>query len=265
MERQMGEKFSMEGQWFQVVPGDDCDICEMDGIASCETLLGLCGENERTDRRSVVAKKTDPPEGQRVELERLVGECFDYNGEWYKMVVGGCTQCDCDNCAFEDNPDCTVIVGRCGAGGRKDGKEVYAVRVRGVSECDHGLEMAEDYVERARRDVREREKTTAPKNNVQEGKARMSLLPMDLLKKYLVPAYEEGIVKYDRESWRGGFNTSIMVDAMLRHIEEFYWQGQDTDPDSTTGKHHLAAVIFCALSILHTQETRPELDDRGWK
>jgi len=126
-----------------------------------------------------------------------------------------------------------------------------------------GLRMEEDYIERMRRDVRE--PVTAPKNNVQEGKPRMSLIPMDLLKQYLVPAYEEGIIKYERESWRVGFGTSVMVDAMLRHIEAFYWQGQDIDPDSPTGKHHLAGVIFCALSILHTLETRPELDDRPKK
>ena len=102
----------------------------------------------------------------------------------------------------------------------------------------------------------------APKNNLIEGKARMSLLPMDLLRRYLVPAYEEGNKKYRRESWRLGFNTSDLVDAALRHIEEFYWQGEDIDPDSSTEKHHLAGAIFCLLSILNTLEQRPDLDDR---
>ena len=103
---------------------------------------------------------------------------------------------------------------------------------------------------------------TAPKNNIQEGKPRMSLLPLDLLEKYLVPAYEEGVWKYDRESWRGGFHTSVLIDAAMRHLNEFYWQGQDKDPDSPTEKHPLAGVIFSCLSILNTLETRPELDDR---
>lgn len=103
---------------------------------------------------------------------------------------------------------------------------------------------------------------TAPKNNVQENKPKMSLLPMDLLKKYLVPAYEEGLVKYHRESWRGGFQTSIMIDAAMRHIEEFFWKGQNIDIDSPIGKHHLAGAIFSLLCILHTLDTRPELDDR---
>ena len=103
---------------------------------------------------------------------------------------------------------------------------------------------------------------TAPKNNVQEGKAKVSLLPMDILIKYLVPAYEEGVTKYARESWRQGFHTSVMVDAALRHINEFFWEGQDIDPDSSVGKHHLAGAIFSLLSILHTLDTKPELDDR---
>lgn len=70
------------------------------------------------------------------------------------------------------------------------------------------------------------ELNTAPKNNPQEAKARASLLPMDLLMEYLVPAYEEGIQKYERESWRKGFATSTMIDAALRHIEAFYWRGR---------------------------------------
>lgn len=103
---------------------------------------------------------------------------------------------------------------------------------------------------------------TAPKNNLQEGKPRLSLLPMDILTKYLVPAYEEGVIKYERESWRQGFHTSVMVDAALRHIHEFFWHGHNQDKDSLTGKHHLAGAIFSLVSILHTLDTKPDLDDR---
>lgn len=82
---------------------------------------------------------------------------------------------------------------------------------------------------------------TAPKNNVREGKPRPTLLPMDILIKYLVPAYEEGVLKYARESWRGGFYVSVLVDAALRHVVEFYWHGHDQDQDSSTGKHLIKA------------------------
>ncbi|MHA1621616.1 MAG: dATP/dGTP diphosphohydrolase domain-containing protein [Candidatus Heimdallarchaeaceae archaeon] len=103
---------------------------------------------------------------------------------------------------------------------------------------------------------------TAPKNNIEEGKPRPTLLPMDVLLKYLCPAYEEGVIKYERESWREGFTVSVMVDAALRHITEFYWGGENIDKKSITNKHHLAGAIFSLLSILHTLDNRPELDDR---
>ena len=103
---------------------------------------------------------------------------------------------------------------------------------------------------------------TAPKNNLQEGKPKITLLPMDILVKYLIPAYEEGVIKYERESWRQGFHTSVLIDAAMRHLIEFYYQGHDIDKDSLTNKHHLAGALFSILSILHTLETRPELDDR---
>ena len=106
---------------------------------------------------------------------------------------------------------------------------------------------------------------TAPKNYIEEGKAQMSLLPLDVLRKYIVPAYEEGILKYDRESWRKGFNTSILMDAAIRHLEEFYYQGKDYDLLSPTNKHHLSGVVFCCLSILYSLENFPELDDRPCK
>jgi hypothetical protein len=103
---------------------------------------------------------------------------------------------------------------------------------------------------------------TAPKNNIEEGKPRVSLLPLDILTKYIVPAYEEGVQKYARESWRGGFKTSIMIDAALRHIIAFYYHKEDIDPDSPVGKHHLAGAVFSLLSLLHSLEHYPENDDR---
>ena len=106
---------------------------------------------------------------------------------------------------------------------------------------------------------------TAPKNNLQEGKPQPSLLPLDVLIKYVCPAYQEGLIKYDRESWRLGFNVSILIDAAERHISKFWHEGEDWDADAEKlgiKKHHLAGAVFSLLSILHTLDTRPELDDR---
>ena len=107
--------------------------------------------------------------------------------------------------------------------------------------------------------------TTAPKNNDEEGKPKVSLLPMDVLIEYLVPAYEEGLKKYSRESWRGGFYVSDLFDALQRHLSAFFYGHEDFDSDAEkygVRKHHLGGAMFCILSILWTLKTRPELDDR---
>ena len=109
--------------------------------------------------------------------------------------------------------------------------------------------------------------SVAPKNHKEEQKPETSLLPMDLLIKYLVPAFEEGNIKYERDSWRKGFPVSVMIDALRRHESLFTHGHEDYDPEAAVfkiKKHHLGAVMFCCLAILHTLDTRPELDDR-WR
>ena len=101
----------------------------------------------------------------------------------------------------------------------------------------------------------------APKNNVKENKPRMSELPLDVLAKMLCPAYAEGTDKYYRNSWREGFKTSDMMDALLRHLDKFYYQREDYDPECPK-KHHLGAVMFCLIAMYHSWENYPELDDR---
>jgi len=106
---------------------------------------------------------------------------------------------------------------------------------------------------------------TAPKNNIQENKQMPTLLPLDILLRYLEPAYREGLIKYYRESHRLGFPVSVMIDAALRHITEFFYEKQDFDPDAKKHgivKHHLAGAIFSLLCVLQTLEKHPHLDDR---
>lgn len=106
---------------------------------------------------------------------------------------------------------------------------------------------------------------TAPKNNLKEGKPRASLIPWDILIEYLVPTYEEGVHKYKRESWRDGFNISVLYDALQRHLIAFFYKHEDIDPEITKPglkAYHLGAAMFCILSMIWTLKTRPELDDR---
>lgn len=110
-----------------------------------------------------------------------------------------------------------------------------------------------------------RTSVTAPKNHIQENKQMPTLIPMDILLRYLEPAYREGLKKYYRESWRLGFPVSVMIDAAMRHIIEFFYEKHDFDPDAEKHgivKHHLAGAIFSLLCVLQTLEKHPHLDDR---
>jgi len=107
--------------------------------------------------------------------------------------------------------------------------------------------------------------TTAPKDAAKEGKPRPSLLPMDILIDFICPAYEEGDIKYERESHRRGFPVTDLIDALDRHKKAFV-AGEDYDPETKEkygiDKHHVAAMVFCCLSLLHTLKYHPHLDDR---
>ncbi len=110
---------------------------------------------------------------------------------------------------------------------------------------------------------------TAPKCAREEGKPRPSLIPMDILIEFLVPAYEEGLIKYEKESWRRGFKISELMDAVDRHKSAFFHERKDLDETAMSEygieKHHLAGAIFSLIAALHTLKYHPELDDRHEK
>jgi hypothetical protein len=109
------------------------------------------------------------------------------------------------------------------------------------------------------------EKKLAPKNAARDKKPRLSLIPMDVLNEFMPPAYEEGLIKYERESWRRGFKVTEMVDSARRHLDDFSHKGENYDPGAAELgiiKHHLAGTIFSCIAALHTLKYHPELDDR---
>lgn len=111
-------------------------------------------------------------------------------------------------------------------------------------------------------------KEYAPKNDKTEAKPHMDLLPIDLLRDLLCPAYEEGVAKYGRETWRQGFEASRLMAACMRHLTAYYYDGEDFDPDTNKDlplKHHLAGAIFSLISMYHSSIHHPELDDRPGK
>ena len=108
----------------------------------------------------------------------------------------------------------------------------------------------------------------APKNNAQENKSQMSLIPLDILREILVPAYMEGLIKYSRESWRKCFLLSTMMDSAQRHLSDFFYKGEDYDPDAQklgVNKTHLGGALFSILCMSDTFLNHPELDNRKIK
>lgn len=107
---------------------------------------------------------------------------------------------------------------------------------------------------------------TAPKNNNAEDKPQVSLIPLDLIIPMLEPAYREGVLKYDRESWRAGFNSTVMYDALMRHLTAWFFDLESYDPETKEkfdfDKHHLGAAMFCLINLYATEMNFPVLDDR---
>ena len=93
------------------------------------------------------------------------------------------------------------------------------------------------------------------KNDREEGKPNLALLPMDVLGR-VARAYEYGLKKYRRNSWRKGFKTDRMIAAALRHISEWNDRGQEYDKDAYDSEgmrvHHVAMAVFNLLCVLHT-------------
>ena len=108
-------------------------------------------------------------------------------------------------------------------------------------------------------------KSNGPKNTIEEGKADLDLIPWDILARHLPQAYEEGLIKYYKESWKLGFTTTSMYAAAMRHLIA-YRSGEDYDPSAKAlgvDKHHLAGALFSILCMLDTFDNFPELDDRN--
>ena len=91
-----------------------------------------------------------------------------------------------------------------------------------------------------------------------EGKAPMHLLPMWALEE-LAEHYGKGAEKYSDWNWLQGGSTNVCFGAMLRHISAWQ-QGEDIDPETNT--HHMAAIAWNAVALLHGFRTGVDRDDR---
>ena len=91
-----------------------------------------------------------------------------------------------------------------------------------------------------------------------DGKVPMHLLPLWLLEDLAIH-YGKGAEKYDPWNWLQGGSTDTCFGALMRHLTE--WQaGQDLDEETQT--HHMCAVAWNALALLHGYKMGVDRDDR---
>lgn len=103
-------------------------------------------------------------------------------------------------------------------------------------------------------------RVTNPKTGGQKGAKpqQFSLLPWDVLGK-LAEHYGKGAAKYAAHNWRKGYDWSLSIDALCRHLAAFI-EGETYDPE--TGSHHMLAVMFHAAALVYFTDAFPELDNR---
>ena len=104
--------------------------------------------------------------------------------------------------------------------------------------------------------------TTGPlagANKWDKGKPSWSLLPLDAMAE-VVAVYDLGAAKYGRDNWAQGMDWHRVYDALQRHATAF-WSGEDRCP--VDGQHHLASVVWAALTLMAYQKRNLGNDDRG--
>ena len=112
-------------------------------------------------------------------------------------------------------------------------------------------------------------KPTNPKDAVGVLKTPMSVVPPVVIAELGLGMYE-GARKYGAYNFRTiGVKASIYYDATMRHLMS-WWEGEDLDPDSGAGLHHITKAI-ASLTVIRDAMIRGKFtDDRppkthdGW-
>ena len=118
----------------------------------------------------------------------------------------------------------------------------------GRSGCCHPLSLFDDV-------------GSNPKDLIGAKKVRLDLVPPSSIIAQAT-AMEEGADKYGPYNWRSKkVKMSIYIAAILRHTLALL-DGEDADPDSVSGKTHLAGILASAGIIVDAGVTGNLLDDR---
>lgn len=118
--------------------------------------------------------------------------------------------------------------------------------------------------------LKEEVRVTDPETGAQKGTklARFDLIPA-LPQELIAEHFGKGATKYDDNNWRKGYDWSMSIAALERHLNAFK-RGEDYDEgsfDPELGLEpslHMVAVAWHALALIEFYYTHPDKDDR-WK
>ena len=131
-------------------------------------------------------------------------------------------------------------------------------RVGTMADVVDGIETISEPIAKLFREQDER-RTVSPTGGEKGAKlACFSQIPAGPLLE-LAEHYGRGAEKYDAHNFRKGYNWSLSIDALNRHLWAFV-QGEDIDPE--TGSKHITAVAWHALALSSFMDEHPEYDDR---
>lgn len=92
------------------------------------------------------------------------------------------------------------------------------------------------------------------------GKLRVDLIPIAPLLE-LARVYTIGAAKYGDNNWRGGMEWGRVYGALIRHLWA-WWQGEKLDAEDN--QHHLASVIWGAMTLMEYERMGVGDDDRRY-
>ena len=164
-----------------------------------------------------------------------IGERFEYDGVMLEVSPSD----NCRGCFFWGKYICTLpFPSCCSEYTRRDKKDIYY-----------------KLVEQCKPKDMEQENNESKKNDRLDDKLRWELLPLEDIED-VVKVYTAGAKKYGPDKWQelpDGIRRYKA--ALLRHLVE-YDKGNKIDEE--TGCHHLAAVAWNAIAMLHIDKQKTE-------
>lgn len=73
---------------------------------------------------------------------------------------------------------------------------------------------------------------------------------------------EQGDAKYGENNWKKGFDYTVLIDSLMRHLISFR-SGEDMDTDEQTPSAHVDAIVWNAMVLAEQFHKKTGRDNRN--